>query len=135
MRRVAELDCRYSFKTLEYLTRTSRFMSIQTKSMDEGKSRGEAVPPTSLWAVRLQGHRRDLIPAPSRKEAEAASLLLNAAFSRLPTHTESPMHAFADGWPWGLMEHRAEAHVLGDLLARALLVQWGIHADEPSHQS
>lgn len=106
-------------------------MSVETKSTDEGNSRDEIVPPTSLWAVRLQGHKTDLIPAPSRKEAEAACLLLNAAFSRLPTPTESPIYAFADGWPWGLMEHRAESHVLGDLLAKSLLIQWGIHADEP----
>lgn len=76
-----------------------------------------------LWAISISGPD-DVIPAPTKAEAEAACLLLNAAFARMPTQGAAPMRATVAEWPYGAVDHAADAHLFCATLGSELQVAW-----------
>jgi hypothetical protein len=86
-------------------------------------SHGKAVldDTSTLWAVDIGGA---MVPAPSKEEAEAACLLLNASFSRMPPQGVDPMRAAVTQWTGTPLAHAAERHEFRNLLETELQVAW-----------
>ncbi len=85
----------------------------------------EPRPEPHLWCVHIKGPD-DMVPAPGKAEAEAASALLNAAFDRMRQQNSEhvPMSAAAAAWPYGNVEHKADQHLFAQLLGSELQVAW-----------
>ena len=70
---------------------------------------------TTMWAVHVRGPD-DVIPAPSRAEAEAACVLLNACFERTPALRDLGAHAVVTEWHLGYEAWKAQQGLFGELI-------------------
>lgn len=79
----------------------------------------------ALWAVHVQGPD-DIIPAPTHAEAEAACVLLNAAWARIPKQGEEHVwpRAAVVQWPHSRDAHEKARHEFRQLLGSELQVAW-----------
>lgn len=73
-----------------------------------------------LWCLHVLGFD-EYVPAPSREEADAACVLLNAAFARLENHeARARLKAQTEPWPFGALQHELQLHCFADLMATEL---------------
>jgi hypothetical protein len=74
---------------------------------------------TQLYAIHIIGPD-DMIPAPSREEAAAACVLLNAVFVRHAGPSAPPVTAEAVEWPYPAEMWQANLHQFRDAFTAQL---------------